>query len=88
MQIVEVLCSRAVSHKLWDKHQVDLFEVDEVLGGDPYVRRGREGLHYVLGQTSSGRYLFVVIRYLGRGSARLVTARDMDPSERRAFRNR
>lgn len=88
MRFAEVECSVAVAEKLWRKDHVDLSEVDQVLGGEPYVRRGRDGLHYAMGQTEAGRYLVVVVNHLGSGRARVVTARDMDRSERGIYRRR
>jgi uncharacterized DUF497 family protein len=88
MEFSEIECSTAVAEKLWAKHAVDLTEVDQVLTGEPLVKRAREGLYYVLGRTEGGRYLALVVRDLGRGRARLVTARDMEPPERRAYRKR
>ena len=88
MEFTDVECSSRVAEKLWAKHRVELFEVVETLVTDPCVRRGREGLYYVLGRTDAGRYLLAVVRDLGAGRARLVTARDMDPAERRLYRRR
>ena len=88
MRFAEVTYSQVVADKLWNKHRVDISEVDEVLEGKPYVRRGPQRLYYVLGQTQAGRYLFVVLREVGEGQARLLTARDMDDAERRIYRRR
>jgi uncharacterized DUF497 family protein len=44
--------------------------------------------YFVLGQTASGRYLFIVVRHIGRGRAIPITARDMDPKEKRRYRRR
>ena len=54
--------------------------------GAPHVRRGREGLYEVYGQTAAGRYLLVVLAYVGSGIGRVVTARDMTVAERRRYR--
>jgi len=88
MRFTEIECSLAVAEKLWAKHQIDLAEVDELLTGDAWLRRGRGGLYYILGRTEAGRYLFAVFRDLGGGNARLVTAREMDKAERRAYQRR
>lgn len=56
--------------------------------GDPLIRSGRDNLHYVLGQTPGGRYLFIVVREMRRGEVRIVTARDMDTKERVYYRRR
>ncbi|NMG82602.1 MAG: hypothetical protein GIS02_00120 [Methanosarcinales archaeon] len=47
------------------------------------LRKGRDT--YVYGQTSSGRYLFVVYLYLGKRVSRVVTARDMTKRERNLY---
>ena len=39
----------------------------------------------MLGKTDAGRYLLVVVCLLGKGKARVVTARDMTHSERHRF---
>ena len=88
MRFTQIECSDATAEKLWSKHRVDLSEVDEVLGSEPHVRRGRDGLYYVLGQTRGGRYLFIVLRKIGDEQARLVTAREMDDAERGLYRRR
>jgi uncharacterized DUF497 family protein len=41
-----------------------------------------------LGETLDGRLAFVVFRRLPRSLIRVVTARDMDESERRLFRRK
>lgn len=56
----------------------------------PVVETGRSGppLYYVLGKTDAGRHLFIVVRYLYRGRATPVTARDMDTREKERYRRR
>ena len=70
------------------RHNVAKSEAEEVFIGDPYFRIGRNGTRYVYGQTSSGRYLFVVYLYLGNGVARIITARDMTKGERKLYLKR
>lgn len=81
----------------WDKgneehilrrHNVTKFEAEDIFIGDPYFRIGRGGTRYVYGQTSNGRYLFVVYLYLEKGVARIVTARDMTKRERKLYLKR
>ena len=85
MEFIEVVCSRAVREKLADKHAVEESEVHEALFGHTHAARGRGGLYEVLGRTDAGRYLFVVVRYLGGGRVLVVTARDMTAQERRRY---
>jgi len=42
----------------------------------------------MLGYTISGRYLFVVYALKEKGSARVITAMDMDEKSRRLYRKR
>ena len=44
----------------------------------PFIRSGRENLHYVFGKTYSGRFLFVVVRFVKLGEVRVITARHMN----------
>ena len=72
------------------EHQVAPAEVEELLFEDgPYFRRGpSEDLYHIYGQSGAGRYLFVVVIYLGKGRGYVVTARDMDGKEERLYRKR
>ena len=54
----------------------------------PFFRKGPEGKMYALGVTDDGRYLFVVFRRKPRGVVRVITARDMEPKEKRLYRRR
>ncbi len=68
-----------------ERHNVTKFEAEDVFIGDPYFRVGGDGTRYVYGQTSSGRYLFVVYLYLGKGVARVVTASDIAKSAKEDY---
>ena len=70
------------------RHGVSSQEVEEACRGRPKVLRGRCGRYLVLGRTAEGRYLLVVLTYLGRGEARPITAREMDERERALFRGK
>jgi uncharacterized DUF497 family protein len=71
-----------------ERHQFTPDEVEEVFAGDYKVRRTRQKLYVALGQTLDGRLSFVVFRRLSAGLIRVVTARDMEISERRLFRRK
>ena len=71
-----------------ERHEFTPEEVEEVFAGDHKVRRTRERRYIALGQTFDGRLAFVVFRRLRGGSIRVVTARDMEDSERRLFRRK
>jgi uncharacterized DUF497 family protein len=70
-------------------HHVHPDEVEELAFDDePWIRKGRSGTRYMLGYTVSGRYIFVVYALKGKGTARVVTAMDMDEKSRRLYRKR
>ena len=64
------------------------FTVEEVFAGAHKVRRTRQRLYIALGETFDGWLAFVIFRRLPRGLIRVVTARDMEDSERRLFRRK
>jgi uncharacterized DUF497 family protein len=88
VQLTELLWTREnVNHIL--RHRVTPEEVEEVcFSRSPRIERGRDDLYYVTGQTGQGRYLFVVMRYKGRGKAKVITARDMDDREKARYKRR
>ncbi|MEZ8217778.1 hypothetical protein B0813_001315 [Candidatus Fervidibacteria bacterium JGI MDM2 SSWTFF-3-K9] len=68
------------------KHSVSLEEVEKVfLNNKPHFRRHGK-VFYAFGQTSSGRYLFIVFRFVTPKVVRVITARDMTQKERRYYR--
>ncbi len=76
-----------IEEKIEREHGVTFLEADEVASSPThYVRRGRNGVYLVFGQTDSGRYLLVVLAGHGAGLWRVVTARDMTMAERRLYR--
>ena len=69
------------------RHGVEQHEVEEVVFGASFARKGRgEERYYVYGQTESGRYLTVIADHEGEGWFFVVTARDMTSEERRGYR--
>jgi uncharacterized DUF497 family protein len=72
-------------------HGVTPKEVEEICFNEedlPLIRSGREKLHYVFGKTFSGRFLFIVVKFIRPGEARIVTARDMNSWEKKYFKTR
>ncbi|MBM3127844.1 MAG: BrnT family toxin [Chloroflexi bacterium] len=72
--------------KIWDLHRVTRDEIEEVFDQHPLVRKARERKYYAFGQTTEGRYLFIVFVWRPNRVIRVITARDMDESERFGFR--
>jgi uncharacterized DUF497 family protein len=78
---------------IWDEHNLDhiarhnvtQYEVEEVCYSKTFVKRGRNGLLEVYGQTESGRYLVLFFARRGKGVYYPVTARDMVERERKTY---
>jgi uncharacterized DUF497 family protein len=91
MRIKRVIWYGRFIDKLWEKHQVDVHEAEEVLQKYGRVRRVRRGhvkgedVYLALGQTDAGRYLSVFFVYKKSHEAIVISARDMDPAERREY---
>ena len=73
------------------RHAISPKEVEEVCFNEndaPFIRSGRENLHYAFGKTYSGRFLFIVVRFIRQGEVRVITARDMNAWEKSYFKKR
>ena len=79
------------SGKIWEHHRVTPEEAEEVFFDDPFVLRGDathstdEKRYGVLGQTASGRPLFVAFT-VRKKQIRVISARDMNLKEVREYR--
>jgi len=74
-----------VVEKLLQKHSVDPEEAEEAFFNEPYkVRRASSGKYLLYGRSSDGRYLLIVFVWEGR-RVKVLSARDMEPAERRFY---
>ena len=72
--------------KIESKHKLSFKEVEEAcLSEAHHIRRSKEGLYKLFGQTTAGRYILVVLANLGGGVWKIVTAREMTDNERRLY---
>jgi uncharacterized DUF497 family protein len=91
MFIRQALIFRAVAEKLSHKHHVREHEVEEVFKNRPNYRKIENGdiegedLYGVYGQSYSGRYLSVFFIYKLNHDALVISARDMNKSERKQY---
>lgn len=90
MRIYEIIWKEQFVEKLEVKHGVDTDEVEEIIFGNPHIRRagrGRvkgENLYAAYGQTEAGRFLIVF--FIHKQPAALpISAREMTDSERRYY---
>jgi uncharacterized DUF497 family protein len=93
--------SPGVEAKLFSKHGLEVWEVEEALYDDPSAFALRHGdCHFVYGRTFAGRYLLILVRLLEpqevarldldtqQNWIRLVTARDMNRTQRQLYERR
>lgn len=91
MKISELVWEDWYIEHIAARHSVKPIEVEEACFEDENARvlRGKGGrekkLYYVLGKTLRGRYLFIVVKRLGKGKAKVITARDMNAAEKRRY---
>jgi uncharacterized protein len=78
------------SDKIKTKHDVTSVECEQVFFNSPVIvgndekHSETENRFYVLGQTDSGRLLFLVFT-VRKNKLRLISARDMNKKERRVY---
>jgi uncharacterized DUF497 family protein len=76
--------------KNWEKHGVSAFECEQVFFNRPLIaapdemHSSTEPRFYALGQTDASRLLFIAFTIRGR-LIRVISARDMNRRERKAF---
>jgi len=94
----EVTISSGVREKLLKKHNIEIWEVEEVIHDDPYAFSiTYRDCYFIYGQTFSGRYLLILIRLLsseevtqlgfnqGINFIKIITARDMNKNQRKMY---
>lgn len=75
-----------------DKHSVSSGECEEVFFNEPYFiylderHSISENRYYLLGETNEKRGLFIVFT-LRKSMIRIISARDMNKNERKAYEN-
>lgn len=91
MNIEGVIWLNHIVDKLAFKHQVETYEVEEVLTKKlkfRFVEKGErkgENVYMALGKTVGGRYLSVLFIYKQTKEALILSARDMADKERKLY---
>lgn len=97
----EITASSGVREKLLRKHNIEIWEIEEIVYEDKYAfSLTYRDCYFVYGRTFSGRYLLVLVRILSskevselgfeRGSnvVKIITARDMNRKQRKLYNER
>ena len=91
MNIEGIIWLNQIVDKLAFKHQVEIYEVEEVLAGKPkfrFVEKGErkdENVYMALGQSEAGRYLTILFIYKQTKEAFILSARNMATKERKMY---
>ena len=91
MKIKGIIWLRDIVDKLIIKHQVEVYEVEELFENKPKIRfmergqRDNEHVYLALGQSDAGRYLSVIFIYKQTNEALILSARDMATRERKQY---
>jgi len=91
MKIVEIIWLPHIVDKCAGKHDVWPDEVEEMFDNMPHIHFVEEGhtpgedVYAALGQTDSGRFLVAFFVYKGKGTALIISARPMTPTERKRY---
>jgi uncharacterized DUF497 family protein len=91
--INDIIWKQQFVEKIVIKHQVSIYEVEEVLSSHPYVCKvakgniDQENIYAAYAQINNGRYLIVFFINKKGNRALPISARDMDNKERRYYEN-
>jgi uncharacterized protein len=94
LNISGIIWLEDIADKLKWKHNVDEYEVIEVLNNRPLFRfiekgnRKDENVYAALGRTDSGRYLTVCFVFKKTKQALIISAKDMTKQERKWYGRR
>ena len=94
----EITVSTGVEEKLFKKHNIEIWEIEEVIYDDPYAFSiTYRDCYFIYGRTFSGRYLLVLVKILsskevseldfkpGTNVLKIITARDMNTRQRKMY---
>ena len=88
MRIRDVTWPTGIGEKVESKHGLSVDEVETaVLDERAYIRRAGRDRYIVLGRALEGAYIATVVAHAS-GVARVISARAMTQSERRAYLRR
>jgi uncharacterized DUF497 family protein len=80
-----------IVEKLGRKHRIEVYEVEELFGGNPkfrFIERGTrdgEDVYAALGRSEAGRYLIAFFIWKVDHRAIPISARDMTSGERKKY---
>lgn len=94
MKIYHIIWLPEIEDKLFQKHNILVEEVEDILFNRPHIRfvekghREGEDLYAAYGQTATGRWLIIFFVLKNQHQVLVISARDMDRKERRLYARR
>ena len=88
MWISRLVIEDFIEEKIWQKHRVRRYGVEEALTHRQAIRlrHRKEPLRsVVIGATQTGRMLKIILEFQGKGRYFLVTAMELGPKERKQY---
>lgn len=71
-----------------DKHGINALEVEQACSGPHVVNPCKFGRYVLYGQAQNGKYVKVILEYLGKAQYRPVTAYEMTASDKQRFKKK
>jgi hypothetical protein len=97
----EITISQMVEEKLLRKHNIETWEIEEIIYDDPHAFSIHfRDLYFVYGRTYAGRYVLALVRILsenevtsmgmepGTRMIKIITARDMNKKQKKTYQDR
>ena len=94
----EITISTGVKEKLLKKHNLEAWEIEELIYDDPHaISISYRDCYFIYGQTFSGRYILALVRILSPEEVsqlgfdqrsnvlKIITARDMNTKQRKIY---
>lgn len=88
LRVQRILISGRVESKIWGKHGIRAEEVRQAFEYQASYAEagGRADIYHCYGRTFGGRYLFAVMRDLGKGVFKLITCFEMEERHQKRYR--
>ena len=85
MKIKEVVIKKEIEGKIFYKHNLTPFEIEEALFNNPYITKTRDGRYFAINWVYG--YITIIFEF-ERGRAKIITAYPSSNSQRKLFKRK